>query len=101
MGRAEVTLPRRPSESKPSIASIDTTTGELPVSRIVVELIEYKGAWFSQRVSSGSNKEVLFIRKSSMRDKSQWPALAAGKRVNLMIRRVAGRGIVSDAVLEQ
>ena len=89
------------SVSKPSIASVDTTAGGLPGNRIVVELIEYKGAWFSQRVGSSSNKEVLFIRKSSMRDKSQWPALAAGKRVSLMIRSVAGRGIVTDAVLEQ
>ena len=44
--------------------------------------------------------EVLFVRKSSLRDKTQWEALREGSRVSLTIRRAAGRGIVSDAVLE-
>ena len=43
---------------------------------------------------------MLFVRKSSLRDKAQWAELREGRRVSLAIRRVAGRGIVSDAVLE-
>ena len=35
-----------------------------------------------------------------MRDQSQWSKLQAGKRISLTIKRAAGRGIVSDAVLE-
>ena len=69
-------------------------------SRLVVQLIVYKGAWVSRIVDSAEDSEVFFIRKSSMRDQSQWSKLQAGKRISLTIKRAAGRGIVSDAVLE-
>ena len=67
--------------------------------RIVVQLIEYKGAWISREVGTADDSVVYYIRKSSLRDKSEWPALLAGSRVSLTIKHVAGRGIVSDATL--
>ena len=69
------------------------------VARVVVELAEFKGAWVARRVDEPSG-DVLFVRKSSLRDKAQWTALRAGSRVSLTIKVVSGRGIVSDAVLE-
>jgi hypothetical protein len=66
--------------------------------RLIVELISYKGAWVSREVGKAEDSEVFFIRKSSMRVKSQWAALLVGGRVSLVIKRVSGRGIVSDAV---
>ena len=83
--------------------SEDATGDALPSmqsSRLVVQLIVYKGAWVSRIVDSAEDSEVFFIRKSSMRDQSQWSKLQAGKRISLTIKRAAGRGIVSDAVLE-
>lgn len=71
--------------------------GRATLERVVVELVSFKGAWVAQPVGGG---DVLFVRKSSLRDRAQWPELRAGSRVSLAIRRVAGRGIVSDAVLE-
>ena len=80
-----------------------TATTEPPQSssfRPVVQLIVYKGAWASRLVGSAENSEVFFIRQSSMRDKSQWSKLHEGAKVSLTMRYAAGRGIVSDAVLE-
>ena len=68
------------------------------LDRVVVELVAFKGAWIAHPVGGGG--DVLFVRKSSLRDKAQWAELREGRRVSLAIRRVAGRGIVSDAVLE-
>ena len=69
------------------------------MARVVVELVEFKGAWVARRVEDPSG-DVLFVRKSSLRDKSQFSALQAGSRISLTIKSVSGRGIVSDAVLE-
>ena len=70
------------------------------MARVVVELVEFKGAWVARRVEDPSG-DVLFVRKSSLRDKSQFSALQAGSRISLTIKSVSGRGIVSDAVLEK
>ena len=67
--------------------------------RLTVELIAFKGAWCCRQVGKAEDSEVYFVRKSSMREKSQWPALKPGSHVSLTIRSVAGRGVVSDAVL--
>ena len=72
----------------------DCTTG-----RLVVQLIHYKGAWVTREVGKGDDSDVYFVRKSSMREKGQWDALRPGAHVSLTIKRVAGRGIVSDAVV--
>jgi hypothetical protein len=70
-----------------------------PEGRLVVHLISYKGAWVTRQVGTGDDSEVYFLRKSSMRMKSQWAALLVGSHVSLVIKRVSGRGIVSDAML--
>jgi hypothetical protein len=49
------------------------------VARVVVELVEFKGAWVARRVEHPSG-DVLFVRKSSLRDKSQFSALHAVAR---------------------
>ena len=49
------------------------------MARVVVELVEFKGAWVARRVEHPSG-DVLFVRKSSLRDKSQFSALQAGSR---------------------
>eukprot|EP00966_Prymnesium_polylepis_P239548 5539987-Prymnesium_polylepis.2 len=67
--------------------------------RLTVELVSFKGAWCCRQVGKSSDSDVYFVRKSSMREKSQWPALKPGSYVSLTIRSVAGRGVVSDAVL--
>ena len=46
--------------------------------------------------SGGS--EVLYVRKTSMRDRAAWSGLRVGNRVDLAFRLAAGRAIVSDAV---
>ena len=61
------------------------------MARITVELVEFKGAWVARRVDEPSG-DVLFVRKSSLRDKSQFSALQVGSRVSLAIKRVSGRG---------
>ena len=72
------------------------------MARVVVELVEFKGAWVARRVEEDEpSGDVLFVRKSSLRDKSQFSALQAGSRISLTIKSVSGRGIVSDAVLEK
>ena len=70
-------------------------------NRTVVELLAYKGAWTSKPADGSGGDAVLFIRKSSMRDKKQWPSLQAGSRVSITMKVSAGRAIVSDAVLEE
>lgn len=48
--------------------------------------------------SGGGAGEVLYVRKTSMRDRAAWAALRVGDRVDLAFRLAAGRAIVSDAV---
>ena len=57
------------------------------VARVVVKLVEFKGAWVARRVEDPSG-DVLFVRKSSLRDKAQFSALQVGSRVSLTIKRV-------------
>ena len=68
--------------------------------RLLVELVKYAGAWAARQVGSGDGGETFFIRKSSLRDAGQWSSLQVGNRVSMTIKRAAGRGIVTDAVLE-
>ena len=58
------------------------------MARVVVKLVEFKGAWVARRVEDPSG-DVLFVRKSSLRDKSQFSALQAGSRVSLTIKSVS------------
>ena len=69
--------------------------------RKVVELVTYKeGSWSARPVDCADcGGMVLFIRKSSMRDKAQWPSLKEGSRVSIALQVSAGRAIVSDAIL--
>ena len=76
----------------------DTEPLAAPADRLLVQLEKFAGAWVS-RPTVGSS-EVYFIRKSSLRDPSQWAALCAGSTVSLRLKRSAGRSIVTDAVLE-
>ena len=71
-----------------------------PAGRFVVMLIAFKGAWVSRIVGSAEDSEVFYIRKSSMRDKSQWSKLRERSHVSFTIKHVAGREIVSDAVIQ-
>ena len=76
----------------------ETAAGD---ERVVVELVTYKGAWSARPVDGADCAGmVLFIRKSSMRDKAQWPSLKEGSRVSIALKVSAGRAIVSDAILE-
>ena len=43
------------------------------MARVVVELVKFKGAWVARSVEDPSG-DVLFVRKSSLRDKSQFSA---------------------------
>ena len=88
------------AESAATSTAAATSAAAPTGDRIVVELIKYAGAWASRQVGSGDEGEVLFVRKSSMRDKGQWGLLRPGGRVSLTIKRAAGRGIVADAVPE-
>lgn len=64
--------------------------------RLLVQVEKFTGAWVSRRAGSD---EVYFIRRSSLRDASQWAALCPGSTVSLRLKRSAGRSIVTDAVL--
>jgi hypothetical protein len=82
------------------MASDQPASGTTPVDgRLVVELLTYKGAWVSRQPGAGESGEIFFVRKSSMRNQSEWTSLRAGSHVSFTIKRAAGRGIVSDAVI--
>ena len=68
--------------------------------RVVVELIKFAGAWSSRPIGSSDDADVYYVRQSSMRSKSDWRALRVGCRVSFVMKRAAGRAIVSDAVIE-
>ena len=82
-------------------ANASTATAQPCSERLVVQLITYKGAWISRLVGSSDDGEVFYVRQSSMRNKSEWSKLHQGSLVSFSIKRMAGRGIVSDAVLEK
>ena len=51
------------------------------MARVVAELVKFKGAWVTRRVDEPSG-DVLFVRKSSLRDKAQFSALQVGSRIS-------------------
>ena len=63
------------------------------MARITVELVEFRGAWVARRVEDPSG-DVLFVRKSSLRDKSQFSAAAR----DCLHPNVEGYGVLLDAV---
>ena len=63
------------------------------MARITVELVEFRGAWVARRVEDPSG-DVLFVRKSSLRDKSQFSAAAR----DCLHPNVEGYSVLLDAV---
>ena len=84
-----------------SSSGAGTSTSSDSSERLLVQLIKYTGAWVSRQVGSGEEgEEVFFVRQSSMRNKGDWGKLTEGCHISIAIKRAAGRGIVTDAVLE-
>ena len=72
----------------------------LASGRLIVELLKFHGAWISRPVGGSNDDDVYYVRQSSMRNKSEWTSLRAGCRVSFVMKRAAGRAIVSDATIE-
>ena len=71
-------------------------TASAAPSRVIATITETQ-ANFKVATREGA-EDVLYIRKTSMRDRSAWAPLQVGNRVEIEFRLAAGRAIVSDAV---
>lgn len=65
--------------------------------RAIVIITDVQANYKVATPESGGS-EVLYVRKTSMRDRAAWSGLRVGNRVDLAFRLAAGRAIVSDAV---
>ena len=89
---ASVVANEAQSSRNPASASASIGGG-----RAIVMITDVQANYKVATPESGGS-EVLYVRKTSMRDRAAWSGLRVGNRVDLAFRLAAGRAIVSDAV---